>query len=188
VSRWEDDDYDDAVPDQRTTALEAAAFSGAGADRAARSFPASAKKRPAEDRYDDDNDDESARREPRSMRWLVGALLAAVLVIGLIFAVTNLGGLFKGSTPEAGKSTAPGASTQAQSASPSASESAPPAAVPPAIESVSRIGNFDFAATYDGDLVKTFDGNAASYWSDMEFANDAWGGFAPDGVPLVVKL
>ena len=122
------------------------------------------------------------------MRWLVGALLAAVLVIGLIFAVTNLGGLFKGSAPEAGKATAPAASTQAQSATPSASESAPPAAVPPAIESVSRIGNFDFAATYDGDLVKTFDGNAASYWSDMEFANDAWGGFAPDGVPLVVKL
>ena len=122
------------------------------------------------------------------MRWLVGALLAAVLVIGLIFAVTNLGGLFKGSTPEAGKSTAPAASTQAQSATPSASESAPPAAVPPAIESVTRQGNFDFAATYDGDLVKTYDGNAASYWSDMEFATDGWGGFAPDGVPLVVKL
>ena len=31
------------------------------------------------------------------MRWLVGGLLAAVLVVGLIFAVTNLGSLFKSS-------------------------------------------------------------------------------------------
>ena len=58
---------------------------------------------------------------------------------------------------------------------------------PPAVEGVSRLGDFDFAATYDGDLSKTFDGNGASYWSDMEFATDNWGGLAPD-VSLVVKL
>ncbi len=51
---------------------------------------------------------------------------------------------------------------------------------PPAIDGVSRLGDFDFAATYDGDLSKTFDGNGASYWSDMEFATDNWGGLAPD--------
>ena len=33
------------------------------------------------------------------MRWLVGGLLAAVLVVGLVLAVTNLGSLFK-STPQ----------------------------------------------------------------------------------------
>ena len=53
---------------------------------------------------------------------------------------------------------------------------------------MTRQGNFDFAATFDGDLVKAYDGNAASYWSDMEFATENWGGLAPDGVPLVVKL
>ena len=192
VSRWEDDDYDDAQPDQRTMAMQAAAAKGAGEGRAAGSFPAFAKNNASEDRYDgydDDDDDDAPRREPRSLRWLVGALLAAVLVIGLIFAVTNLGGLFKGGTPQAAKTTASTpASTSGKSGSPSATQSAPPAAVPPAIESVTRQGNFDFAATYDGDLVKTYDGNAASYWSDMEFATDGWGGFAPDGVPLVVKL
>ena len=192
VSRWEDDDYDDAQPDQRTMAMQAAAAKGAGDGRAAGSFPAFAKNNASEDRYDgydDDDDDDAPRREPRSLRWLVGALLAAVLVIGLIFAVTNLGGLFKGGTPQAAKTTASTpASTSGKSGSPSATQSAPPAAVPPAIESVTRQGNFDFAATYDGDLVKTYDGNAASYWSDMEFATDGWGGFAPDGVPLVVKL
>ena len=41
------------------------------------------------------DDEESPEREPRSMRWLVGGLLAAVLVVGLIFAVSNLGSLFK---------------------------------------------------------------------------------------------
>ncbi|MET3810477.1 ABC transporter substrate-binding protein [Arthrobacter sp. UYEF3] len=189
VSLWEDDYYDDAVPDQRTAARAAAS----GADRAAGSFPASAKQDASADRYndydvDDVDEDDEPQREPRSTRWIVGALLAAVLVIGLIFAVTNLGGLFKGSTPEAAKTTG-ASSTQVQvpSGTPSATPSAPPA-VAPAIESVTRQGNFDFAATYDGDLVKTFDGNAASYWSDMEFASDGWGGFAPDGVPLLVKL
>jgi hypothetical protein len=185
VSLWEGDDYDDAEVDPRTTSMETAG----GTNRAAGNFPAFAKQGASDDRYndyDDDSEDDEPQREPRSMRWIVGALLAAVLVIGLIFAVTNLGGLFKGGTPEAGKTNG-SSSTQTQSATPSASQSAQ-AAVTPAIESVTRQGNFDFAATYDGDLVKTFDGNAASYWSDMEFATDSWGGFAPDGVPLVVKL
>ncbi|WCI07846.1 hypothetical protein PJ267_14350 [Arthrobacter sp. OVS8] len=122
------------------------------------------------------------------MRWLVGGLLAAVLVVGLVLAVTNLGSLFK-STPEP-DAVGP-ASTSAPatpSAEPSDTASPAPATAPPAIEGVTRQGDFDFAGTYDGDLVKTFDGNAASYWSDMEFATDSWGGFAPDGVPLVVKL
>ncbi|MGG6382914.1 ABC transporter substrate-binding protein [Paenarthrobacter sp. NEAU-H11] len=136
--------------------------------------------------YDDDRDE--GGREPRSMRWLVGGLLAVVLIAGLVFAVTNLGSLFSpqpqavptapatnGGAPE---TTAPG--TQAPT-------SAAPAA-PPAIENISRQGTFDFAATFDGDLVKAYDGNAASYWSDMEFATENWGGLAPQGVPLVVKL
>ena len=62
-----------------------------------------------EDGYDDDSDDDddAPRREPRSLRWLVGGLLAAVLVIGLIFAVTNLGSLFKGGTPAGGQDDRP---------------------------------------------------------------------------------
>ena len=122
------------------------------------------------------------------MRWLVGGLLAVVLIAGLVFALTNLGSLFNGG-PQANPTTAatgtPGPATGTPT--PNASSAAPPA-VPPAIENITRQGNFDFAATYDVDLVKAFDGNAASYWSDMEFATEAWGGLAPDGVPLFVKL
>lgn len=188
VSLWSDDDYasaeakpsgnapveDELQPENTKPSLfgRSAAPAAAGA-----SF---------DDRDGDDVDD--AGREPRSMRWLVGGLLAVVLIAGLVFAVTNLGSLFapqpqavptapatNSGAPEA---TAPG--TQAPS-------SAAPAA-PPAIENISRQGNFDFAATFDGDLVKSYDGNAASYWSDMEFASENWGGLAPQGVPLVVKL
>ncbi|PNI08772.1 hypothetical protein CXX84_09290 [Arthrobacter sp. AFG7.2] len=138
-------------------------------------------------RYDDDDREEPAR-EPRSMRWLVGGLLAVVLIAGLVFAVTNLGSLFS-SQPQA-VPTAPAANSTAPEGTPAPTQaptSAPPAA-PPAIESVSRQGNFDFAATFDGDLVRAYDGNAASFWSDMEFATENWGGLAPQGVPLVVKL
>jgi hypothetical protein len=120
------------------------------------------------------------------MRWLVGGLLALVLIAGLVFAVTNLGSLFT-TTPQAtstdGTTTAP---SDSASAAPTQS-SAPPTA-PPAIEGITRQGDFDFAATYDVDLVKAYDGNAASYWSDMEFATENWGGLSPNGVPLFIKL
>jgi hypothetical protein len=193
VSLWSDDDYDQPAPESSHPSRQgeapefAAAVGSASADRAPGFFPGSARTKDsaADDEYY--GKDEEPQREPRSMRWLVGGLLAAVLVVGLVLAVTNLGSLFK-TTPQpiAGGNTstsAPGATT----AQPSGSASAAPAAGPPAIEDVNRLGNFDFAGTYDGDLVKTFDGNAASYWSDMEFATDNWGGLAAE-VPLVVKL
>ncbi len=194
VSLWADDDYES--PDERGSnrqghapeyAGAAAAGRGSG-DRGPGFFPASARNNEstaADDEYYDK--DEEPPREPRSMRWLVGGLLAAVLVVGLILAVTNLGGLFK-SSPQATAGGTTAASTPVPtSAEPTGSASAAPAAGPPAIEGVTRLGNFDFAATYDGDLVKTFDGNGASYWSDMEFASDNWGGLATE-VPLVIKL
>ncbi|MCB5294160.1 ABC transporter substrate-binding protein [Arthrobacter sp. SO3] len=193
VSLWSDDDYDHPLPEDSQTSRQtespefAAAAGSASADRAPGFFPGSA--RDADSAADDDyySKDEEPRREPRSMRWLVGGLLAAVLVVGLVLAVTNLGSLFK-TTPQpvAGGNTsasAPGSTP----AAPSGTASPAPAAGPPAIADVTRLGNFDFAGTYDGDLVKTFDGNAASYWSDMEFATDNWGGLAAE-VPLVIKL
>ncbi|MET1089141.1 MAG: ABC transporter substrate-binding protein [Arthrobacter sp.] len=193
VSLWSDDDYGQSgggqTPRPEQTAAYAAVAGQASADRPAGRFPGAARNDgsgtgSADEYY---GKDEEPRRGPRSMRWLVGGLLAAVLVVGLVLAVTNLGSLFK-STPEpnAGGTTAtrtPGSA----SAEPSATDSPAPASGPPAIEDVTRLGDFDFAGTYDVDLVKTFDGNAASYWSDMEFATDNWGGLATE-VPLVVKL
>ena len=117
----------------------------------------------------------------------MGGLLAAVLVLGLIFAVTNLGSLFK-STPQTNASaSAPANASGEATGEPSSTASAEPAAGPPVIEDVTRLGNFDFAGNYDSDLAKTIDGNGASFWSDMEFATDDWGGLASE-VPLAVKL
>ena len=121
------------------------------------------------------------------MRWLVGGLLAVVLIAGLVFALTNLGSLFQ-STPQANPTPNSASTTGPGTGTPTAQPSSAPPAVPPAIENITRQGDFDFAATYDVDLVKAFDGNAASYWSDMEFATEGWGGLAIDGVPLFVKL
>jgi len=183
VSLWANNDYD--YPEEEAPSTGPARTAR---ERMAATFPAFAGGGRGDETDDYYDDDEPPEREPRSMRWLVGGLLAAVLVVGLIFAVSNLGSLFK---TEPQSNPAPGTTSSASqpqsSAEPTASQSTAPAAGPPAVEGVSRLGDFDFAATYDGDLSKTFDGNAASYWSDMEFATDNWGGLAPD-VSLVVKL
>ncbi|TLM82553.1 ABC transporter substrate-binding protein [Pseudarthrobacter sp. NamE5] len=201
VSLWSDDDYNyrDEQPSSTTPAdnepqtankkSSLLARSAAPAAAAATGATGTSGASPADqDRYDGD-DDEPGRREPRSMRWLVGGLLAVVLIVGLVIAVTNLGSLTSPG-PEAAP-TAPATNSSAPentAAATQAPTSAAPPAVPPAIESISRQGTFDFAANFDRDLVRAYDGNAASYWSDMEFATENWGGLAPEGVPLVVKL
>jgi hypothetical protein len=205
VSRWSDEDYHNdaghpASPAQpanpaqpaRPVRPAAAASAGAGAgqtslDRAPGTFPASARNHGAAADEDYYEKDEEPPREPRSVRWLVGGLLAAVLVVGLVFAVSGLGSLFNSTPkPAADRPSSPGAPSQA-SARPSGTASPEPVAGPPVIEGVTRLGNFDFATTYDRDLAKTFDGNGASYWSDMEFASENWGGFVRE-VPLVIEL
>ncbi|MDD1476152.1 ABC transporter substrate-binding protein [Arthrobacter sp. H16F315] len=190
VSLWSDDDYDhpdtgnDRAPRQNQAG---SAGTGSAADRAPGFFPGSARNTEDPAAEEDYDTDDEPRREPRSMRWLVGGLLAAVLVVGLVLAVTNLGGLFKSTPQPAAGGTSSTVAPSPTSTETSASASPSQAAGPPAVEGVTRLGNFDFAATYDGDLVKTVDGNGASYWSDMEFATENWGGLASE-VPLVVKL
>jgi hypothetical protein len=197
VSLWSEDDYantgnqdlyeDAAVEEEPRPVKKKSPVFARQAAPAAASGAAAGASYAGRDDYDDDDQD-APEREPRSMRWLVGGLLAVVLIAGLVFAVTNLGSLFS-SQPQANP-TAAGTNNSAPegSSAPTQAPTSAPPAVPPAIEGVSRQGNFDFAATFDGDLVKAYDGNAASYWSDMEFATENWGGLALQGVPLVVKL
>ncbi|MCO4273363.1 ABC transporter substrate-binding protein [Pseudarthrobacter sp. HLT3-5] len=192
VSLWSEDDYSNGSHD---AGYDEPVVSRAPerSDRAAGAFPSLARKVspaaavPPSGGTDDYYDDDEPEREPRSMRWLVGGLLAVVLIAGLVFAVTNLGSLFK-TGPQAAPSSTSTGSTQPNTGSPSPNQSSAPPAAPPAIDNITRQGDFDFAATYDVDLVKAFDGNAASYWSDMEFATEGWGGLATNGVPLFVKL
>jgi hypothetical protein len=182
VSLWSEDDYGFTNDDAAASGAPGAA---AGRySRGASSFPTTAREQ-AGPLEEDEYYDEEPVREPRSFRWLVGGVLAAVLIVGLILAVTNLGNLIPGGAPVAKQSTG---APQAGTGQPSSSESASAVAASPVVDGVTRMGDFEFAATYDKDLVKAFDGNAASYWSDMEFATADWGGLAPEGVSLLVKL
>jgi hypothetical protein len=192
VSLWSEDDY--SYDSQDAGYDEPAAVEPAKKPtRTAAAFPSLARKTspaasvPPAGGTGDYYDDDEPEREPRSMRWLVGGLLAVVLIAGLVFALTNLGSLFQ-SGPEANPAPASTGTPAPGTGAPSANPSSAPPAAPPAIENITRQGDFDFAATYDVDLVKAFDGNSASYWSDMEFATEGWGGLAADGVPLFVKL
>ena len=189
VSLWSEDDYGFVNDDggaRGTGASRDAAAAAAGYSRGASSFPSNAREQ-AGPLDEDEYYDEEPVREPRSFRWLVGGVLAAVLIVGLILAVTNLGNLIPGGAPAAKQSSSASQTVTGQPSS-TGTASAPPVAAPPVIDGVTRMGDFDFAATYDKDLVKAYDGNAASYWSDMEFATADWGGLAPDGVSLLVKL
>ncbi|MDR6988560.1 hypothetical protein J2Y66_003064 [Paenarthrobacter nitroguajacolicus] len=192
VSLWSEEDYGFAGGAGAGGAAAAAGGAAAargtsdtGYDRAPNRFPASAA---VQDDYDDEEvyEDEAPEKEPRSLRWLVGGLLAAVLIVGLVLAVTNLGSLLPSGTPAATQSTSTPQASSTQSEEPTPTETAPPA-TPPAIEGITRLGDFPFAATYDKDLARAFDGNAASYWSDMEFATADWGGLVTN-MPLVIKL
>ena len=101
VSLWSDDDYipaDDAdrhASREGQTAKSAAVAGSGAADRAPGFFPGPARDKDSAEDDEYYGEDDEPRREPRSMRWLVGGLLAAVLVVGLVLAVTNLGSLFK---------------------------------------------------------------------------------------------
>ncbi|MET3904065.1 ABC transporter substrate-binding protein [Paenarthrobacter sp. 4246] len=194
VSLWSEEDYGFAGGGAAAGAAAGAAggaaaaargTSDSGYDRAPTTFPASAA---VQEDYDDEEvyEDDAPEKEPRSLRWLVGGLLAAVLIVGLVLAVTNLGSLLPSGAPAATQSTSAPQSSSTQSEEPTPSETAPPA-TPPAIEGISRLGDFPFAATYDKDLARAFDGNAASYWSDMEFATADWGGLVTN-MPLVIEL
>lgn len=184
VSLWSEEDYGLAAGGGAQAT--GGGTSDSGYDRAPTSFPASAA---ATEDYEDEEvyEDETPEREPRSLRWLVGGLLAAVLIVGLVLAVTNLGSLLPSGAPKASDKTAASTpSTGSESEKPTPSETAAPA-TPPAIDGITRLGDFPFAASFDKDLPKAFDGNPASYWSDMEFATANWGGLSGE-MPLVVKL
>ncbi|MET3368683.1 UNVERIFIED_CONTAM: hypothetical protein ABIE34_001924 [Jeotgalibacillus campisalis] len=187
VSLWSEEDYGFSGSGAGAAAGSGVTNRGtdSGYERAASSFPASSA---VTDDYDDEDvyDDEAPEKEPRSLRWLVGGLLAAVLVVGLVLAVTNLGSLLPSGAPAATQSTPAPQSSAAETEEPAPTE-APAPATPPEIEGITRLGDFPFAATYDKDLARAFDGNAASYWSDMEFASANWGGLFED-MPLVVQL
>ncbi|WP_341394530.1 ABC transporter substrate-binding protein [Arthrobacter sp. G119Y2] len=198
VSRWTETDYE---PEQ-TPAEDAGAVSAparntpdGGTGRPPSNFPKSAVASSAaasggagdgEDYEDYEDDDDSSGGRRTLGRVLVGAVLTLVLVAAVVVAVSTLGRVSNG--PEAGATTEPTVSAPAPAEAPPADAPAPAAAAPvPA--GISRLvpANPALDAENDGALPQILDGNPATYWSSYVYANDTFGGYAPN-LALVVEL
>ncbi|MDK1360648.1 ABC transporter substrate-binding protein [Arthrobacter sp. zg-Y1219] len=200
VSRWTETDYAseaDSVPEENPAAEEPAAPSaparrapGSGSERLPSNFPKSAvaATAAAEDDYEgyEDDDDDAAPGGRRTWgRVLVGAVLTLVLVVAVVLAVGQLGKQGN-DAPQAADEPTAAASAPAE---------APPAAAPvqtaaaPVPAGISRLvpGNPALDAENDGALPQILDGNPATYWSSYVYANDTFGGLAPN-LALVVEL
>jgi hypothetical protein len=168
-----------------------AAAGAAASDRRAGSFPASARQASVgfdEDVTDYEDDEENAPRT--GGRWLVGGVVAVLVVAALIFAVTTIGGGLFGNKPVAATTAGHSQSAAEQSAAGSSAAQSPAApVVAPVIGSVSRLvpGAPDMGKDYDSKLPATFDGNPGTFWQTLEFSNDNFAGLT-SSVNLVVQL
>ncbi|HXF02849.1 MAG TPA: ABC transporter substrate-binding protein, partial [Arthrobacter sp.] len=160
--------------------------------RSAATFPVAARTSNVADADDyeyDDYDDEE-RNSPRSSKLLVGGLLAVLLVIAIVVAVSQLN-LFRGGPvangSENGNETGAASSPAATGAE---KESAPAAeVVKPVIADLTRqVPDMqELDAENDGKLSEAVDGNPATYWASFQYVSDKFGGYAGN-MALVVEL
>ncbi|MFJ7749904.1 ABC transporter substrate-binding protein [Arthrobacter sp. NPDC097144] len=204
VSRWTETDYSEDYPASGDADGVQASTKAAGRDgsRRAASFPAAAVtagdgsggdntedyNEDYNEDYDENGDEASARGNRTFSRVLVGAVLTLVLIAAVVLAVGTLGGIKN--DPQADSNTTPSATAPVEAAPPETpAPEAEPAAPAPVTAGVSRLvpANPALDAENDGALPKILDGNDATYWSSYEYANDTFGGYAPN-LALVVEL
>lgn len=165
----------------KKTAAVAATAAAAGSGSKATTVPSAAKNAPAQDVG---NAAQPSEEEPNSkgVRLLVGAVLIAVLVVGVVFAFNFLG---RGGDEPVAQSPAPSVS-ETQGGEPSEEEPSETGENLPApeIAGVSRLvpGNQQLNAETDGTLSKMIDGNPASTYSTYSYTNPKFGGFASNMV------
>lgn len=154
--------------------------------RVASSFPAAAQTY-TEVEYDELEDEEQNEGGgKKTTRLLVGAVVCAVLIGGVIFAYNTLGG----STPgPVATTSAPAPNSGETGASEPGSESPSAQVVKPKIAGLTRLvpGNQELNADTDGTLVKAIDGNPASLYKSFSFTSPKFGGFASNMV-FVLEL
>lgn len=172
----------------------AAGANGAATDgfgRPASTFPASARTfsdRYAEDEYADDEYDDEAGGGRKYARLIGGALLlAAVLVVAVVFAFNTLGNQEPG--PVAGDTPSSSAPVESPSSASSPATSSKPPVVAPEIAGVTRLvpGNQALNAETDSTLAKAIDGSQGSFYRSYTYTKPNFGGFASNMV-LVVEL
>lgn len=174
VSLWPEDDGDQAKV------------------RSAAMFPAAARtsSEPQADDYEYDEYDDEERNSPRSSRLLVGGLLAVLLVIAIVVAVSQLN-LFRGGPIANGSETGNETGAASTPAETGEEEESAPAAevVEPVIADLTRqVPDMqELDAENDGKLSEAVDGNPATYWGSFQYVSDKFGGYAKN-MALVVEL
>jgi hypothetical protein len=135
------------------------------------------------DAFADGDEDYQDEDKPRGARWILGGILALVLILGAVFAFNLLG---DNREPQAGDGdstpTAPaGSPTDAQTAGSDLPE--------PVITGATRLvpDNPQLSADTDNTLPNAIDGNPATSWQTYSFAQPLFGGYA-SSMALVIEL
>lgn len=182
VTLWNDDDYDDAVPD---TARRSGTFSSA-ARGALASYEDSNN---AEDRFEDEDDSNAPRT---GGRWLTGIIVGVLVVGALIFAASHIGTLFNASPVADGGDTSSSASQAATEAQPATATPSSAPVVAPVIKGLTDITAYAPGAQHYNDifmprLKDAIDGNKGTYWPTVEFTDDAFA-HVTTSIDLAVEL
>ncbi|MCG2623652.1 discoidin domain-containing protein [Arthrobacter sp. I2-34] len=157
--------------------------------RRAATFPAAARAAQEEsDGYEyDDGYERDEENNPRSPRLLVGGVLALLVIVAIVVAVSQLN-VFRGA-PAADGGSAPAASQSAAATPDGSKTDAAEAVVKPEIAGLTRqVPDMpELDQENDGSLPKAIDGNPATYWASYQYASDTFGGYASN-LALVVEL
>ncbi len=186
VSIWSDDEDQRGPQDGVGGRAAPAAGLAAGAAKA----PVDGGPTGPVDRADRDEDfdafaDEDYQDEdkPSGARWILGGILALVLILGAVFAFNLLG---NNREPQAGNGDSTASDPADNPTEPQAAGSGLPE---PVITGATRLvpESPQLSAETDNTLPNAVDGNPATAWQTYSFAQPAFGGYA-SSMALVVEL
>jgi hypothetical protein len=134
------------------------------------------------DEFADDDEDYHDEDKPRGARWILGGILALVLILGAVFAFNLLG---NNRDPQAGED----ATTSPAPGSPAESQTAGSDLPQPVITGATRLvpDSPELSADTDSTLPNAVDGNPATAWQTFSFAQPVFGGYA-SAMALVIEL
>ena len=176
-------EHDTGQPEAQSanTGAAAAAAAAAGNGSKPKTFPAAAKAAPAATQIPEQQVEEEETTN-KGARLLVGAVLIAVLVVGVVFAFNFLGG--GNEAPVAQSPTTNAESTPPADPSEDGAEEPQTELPAPVVSGVSRLvpGNQSLNDETDDTLPRMIDGNPASAYNTYSYTTANFGGFASNMV------
>lgn len=173
---------DTQQPESQTKAPGAAAVAKSGNGSKPKTFPAAAKTVPPATQTPDQQVQEEDDSSNKGARLLVGAVLIAVLVVGVVFAFNFLGG---GNQDPVAQSPTTNTETTQEGEPSEDGTSEPETDLPaPVVSDVSRLvpGNQSLNDETDDTLPRMIDGNPASAYNTYSYTTSNFGGFASNMV------